>query len=541
MSETIPPPILEFSEAELDGLIERLEQAIAHDLALSVDDLRILLQVLLSFAHLHERLSERDITLHKLRKLAGIVQSSEKLSHLLPPPSTAGKPTVPKATKPSSQLPSKPVIHERCTHAIEGLQKGQVCPECQRGKLYKYAPVTFLRFRGQSPLVCTQHLLERLRCNTCGRYFTAELSPQAQTDGKARQTYGYSARAMMVLHKYYAGLPFYRQHTLQQLFGTPISASTVFEQCEHVANAVQPVFNALMAQAAGAVHYHLDDTTNRILNQGPIEKPDRKTGQMKTRTGIYTSGGMATLENGVEILLFQTNIGHGGEWIDQILKERPPDAPIPIVMCDALSRNFPSQIEFEKSLCNSHARREFVDVFEHFPDEVAWALEQYALIWQYETYCQANKLTPAQRLAHHQSHSLPVMQGLREWGQQQLESGTVEANSGLGKAIAYFERHYEGLTAFCRLETAQIDNNRMEQALKLVIRNRKNALFFKTQAGAAIADVLLSLIATAAQAKINVFEYLIVLQQHTKAVKQNPQQWLPWNYQNTLQALDIAA
>ena len=63
MSETAPPPIIELSEAELDGLIERLEQAIAHDLALSVDDLRILLQVLLSFAHLHERLSERDMTL----------------------------------------------------------------------------------------------------------------------------------------------------------------------------------------------------------------------------------------------------------------------------------------------------------------------------------------------------------------------------------------------------------------------------------------------------------------------------------------------
>jgi hypothetical protein len=54
-------------------LIERLEQAIAHDLALSGEDLQSLLQIVLSFAHLHERLSERDITLHKLRKLAGIV------------------------------------------------------------------------------------------------------------------------------------------------------------------------------------------------------------------------------------------------------------------------------------------------------------------------------------------------------------------------------------------------------------------------------------------------------------------------------------
>lgn len=533
MSETVAPPI---SEAELDRLIERLEQAIAHDLALSVDDLRILLQVLLSFAHLHERLSEHDITLQKLRKLAGIVQSSEKLSHLLPkvPRTRAKKP-------PPSEKPPQPVIHERCTHSIEGLEKGQVCPECQRGKLYKYAPVSFLRIEGQSPLICTQHLLERLRCNACGAYFTAELSTEAKQDGETGQTYGYSARATMVLHKYYAGLPFYRQHTLQQLFGTPVSASTVFAQCEHVANAVQPVFNVFMEQAAGASHYHLDDTTHRILNQGPTQKADRKTGQPKLRSGVYCSGLIATLVGGEQILLFQTNIGHAGEWIDQILKDRPPDAPKPMLMCDALSRNFPSQIAFEKTLCNSHARREFVDVFAQFPDQVAWVLEQYALIWQHETHCQEGKLTPAQRLAYHKAHSLPVMKELREWAQQQLDSGAAEANSGLGKAISYYLRHYDGLTAFCRIESAQIDNNLMEQALKLVIRNRKNALFFKTLAGAAIADVLLSLIATAAQAKINVFEYLIVLQQHAQAVKQNPQLWLPWNYQNTLQAMHIAA
>jgi len=61
-------------------------------------------------------------------------------------------------------------------------------------------------------------------------------------------------------------------------------------------------------------------------------------------------------------------------------------------MCDALSRYFPSQCRFEKSLCNSHARREFVEVFEHFPDDVAWVVEQYALIWQHDTHCQEHQL-----------------------------------------------------------------------------------------------------------------------------------------------------
>lgn len=69
------------------------------------------------------------------------------------------------------------------------------------------------------------------------------------------------------------------------------------------------------------------------------------------------------------------------------------------------------------------------------------------------------------------------MEQLKDWGQQQLDDQTVEANSGLGQAITYVLRHDDSLIAFCTIESAQIDNNRMEQALKLVIRHRKNALF----------------------------------------------------------------
>jgi hypothetical protein len=40
------------------------------------------------------------------------------------------------------------------------------------------------------------------------------------------------------------------------------------------------------------------------------------------------------------------------------------------------------------------------------------------------------------------------MEQLRDGFQRQLDSGDVEANSGLGQAISYFLRHYAGLTAF---------------------------------------------------------------------------------------------
>lgn len=133
------------------------------------------------------------------------------------------------------------------------------------------------------------------------------------------------------------------------------------------------------------------------------------------------------------------------------------------------------------------------------------------------------------------------MEQLRDWGRQQLASEAVEANSGLGQAIGYFDRHYEGLNTFCRLEGAPIDNNRMEQALKLIIRGRKNALFFKTPAGAAIADVITSVVATAHAAGVNAFEYLVVLQRHAEALRRQPERWLPWNYQAALETEKKAA
>ena len=88
---------------------------------------------------------------------------------------------------------------------------------------------------------------------------------------------------------------------------------------------------------------------------------------------------------------------------------------------------------------------------------------------------------------------------------------------------------------------APIDKNSTEQALKLIIRGRKNSLFFKTPAGAAIADVITSVIATAYHARINAFDYLVVLQRHADEVKRQPECWLPWTYQATLETYKKAA
>ncbi len=519
---------------ELDALMQRVQEAKDHDLALTPEDCQILLNALKTLAALQERLSDNDITLHKLRKLVGMVGSSETMSNLLGKKGkTTNKNRGQKNSKSKNSKPKTDAVKPKVTqHSLDDLKKGDTCPDCQQGKLYKYDPATLLRITGQSPFVPEQHVMERLRCNACGQYFTADLPTEVLDDGEPGQKYGYSARTLMVLYKFFAGTPYYRQDSLQSILGVNLSASTVFDQSEHVVNSLGPIHNVLLQQAANAVHYYLDDTSNRILEQVPVLKPQRNSDKMRKRTGVYSSGLVANLVDGHNVVLYQTNIGHAGEFIDEILRHRNSSLPPPLLMSDVLPSNRPSRgYKVEHSLCNSHARRQFAEVLNQFPEEVEQVLTWYATIWQQDDEARRLELDAKQRLAWHKKHSLPIMEKIRSWGETELSLGKVEENSGLGKAISYFNKHYDGLTAFCHLEGGQLDNNRAEQALKLVVRNRKNAMFHKTQAGASIADVAMGMIATAAEAGVNVLDYFNAVQRHHQEVKANPELFLPWNYQ----------
>ncbi len=520
---------------ELDGLIQRVQEAKEHELALSPEDCQILLKALKTLAALQERLSDNDITLHKLRKLVGMVRSSETMDTLLGQKSKTNKNRGQKRPKPKNTPPNAPVKPKITVHQLDGLNKGDLCPACQQGKLYKYEPATLLRITGQSPFVPEQHVMERLRCNACGEYFTAQLPDEVTKDGEPGQKYGYSARSLMALHKFFAGAPYYRQESTQALMGIKLTASTIFDQTELVANSLQPIYNLLRVFAANAEHYYLDDTSNRILDKVPIEKPQRNGTKTRERSGVYSSGLVAGLNGGRTIVLYQTNIGHAGEFIDEILSGRGKTLAPPILMSDALSSNRPSlNYEVEHCLCNSHGRRQFAEVLHQFPEEVEWVLKWYGEIWRYDDEAKALGLNAEQRQAWHKKLSLPLMEQIRDWGKAELSNGNVEENSSLGHAINYFNKHYEGLTGFCRIKGAQLDNNRAEQALKLVARNRKNAMFHKTQAGASIGDVIMSMIATSAEAGVNVLDYFNTVQRMQSEVKAAPQQFLPWNYPSNL-------
>ena len=63
---------------------------------------------------------------------------------------------------------------------------------------------------------------------------------------------------------------------------------------------------------------------------------------------------------------------------------------------------------------------------------------------------------------------------------------------------------------------------------------RKNALFYKTQNGAGVGDLFMSLTYTCQLNQANPFDYLTQLQRHADRVAAYPPLWMPWNYCETL-------
>ncbi len=97
--------------------------------------------------------------------------------------------------------------------------------------------------------------------------------------------------------------------------------------------------------------------------------------------------------------------------------------------------------------------------------------------------------------------------------------------------MKYMLKHWKKLRRFLTTPGAPLDNNIVEAILKIPIRIRKAAMFYKTQHGANIGSILLSLIVTAQLCGENPLDYLVALQENKSSVFKDPSLWLPWNYQ----------
>jgi len=229
--------------------------------------------------------------------------------------------------------------------------------------------------------------------------------------------------------------------------------------------------------------------------------------------------------------LYYSGRAHAGENLAALLEQRAAEQDKPLVMSDALSRNEVDETSVIRCHCLAHGRRQFSALEEVFPVECQVVMDVLKQVFDHDEEARDQQRSPQARLVYHQDYSGPLMDELKGWLDKQVDDRLVEPNSSLGQAIAYMQGHWETLTRFLSVPGAPLDNNLVERALQLFIRQRNNSLFYKSEYSAYIASVLTSLLITCIYAGVNVLDYFVALQEHRAEVFADPSAWLPWTYQ----------
>jgi transposase len=545
------PELVEVDSTRLEEVLRRVEQS------LDEKDSALVRAIFESYAYVTELVEDKNTSIRRLRQLF-FGSRTEKTEAVVGPktgtPQPTGPPDATAGTESATDEETTDVSHAAAVskgHGRNGaeaysgatridvphpsLRAGDACPACGQGTVYEKAPGVLVRITGQPPLAAKVYQLQKLRCHLCGQVFTAAAPAEA---GEAK--YDATAGSMIGLLKYGSGLPFNRLDGLQGDLGVPLPASTQWDIVKAVAARIAPAFEELIRQAAQGEVLHNDDTTVKILELMGERASHKALADVAEdgdaadqRKGLYTSGVVA-LRDGHRVALFFSGRQHAGENLAQVLAHRAAELPPPIQMCDALSRNLPGELQTILAHCLAHARRRFVDVYDRFPEPCRHLLESLAVVYRNDAVARQRGLSPEARLQFHQEESEPTMQDLHEWLTRQLDEKRTEPNSALGSAIGYMLKHWDQLTLFLRQPGAPLDNNVCERALKKAILHRKNALFYKTQNGARVGDLFMSLIYTCQLNEANPFDYLTRLQRHAEAVAACPGSWMPWNYRDAL-------
>ena len=513
------PKRVDITPEQMEGLLERAQAS------MSEKDFEVIKGLAETIMYLGYVVDSKNTSINRLLKLL-FGSQTEKTSKVTKK-NTSGKPKTDKKKNNGHGKNGKEAYTgaEKITISHETLKHKDNCPSCGIGKVYDTnMPGVLVRVTGNPPCTGKIYELQKLRCNLCGMVYTARAP-----DNIGEKKYDEAAGAIIALLKYGTGMPFNRLSQLQAFLGVPLPSSTQWEIVEAVADKIHPVYRALIRHAAQGDIVYNDDTTMKIM-----ELVNRKDDEVSTRKGMYTTGIVSTTNN-LKVAVFITGNHHAGENLEDVLAYRSKDLSAPVQMCDALSRNIPKTLKTIIANCLAHARRKFIDIEGNYPDECVYILSLFEKIYTFDDH--TKEMTPDDRLRYHQENSGPVMEEMHTWLKQQVKEKKAEPNSDFGSVVSYMLKHWPELTLFLRNGKAPLDNNICERALKKSILHRKNSLFYKTQHGAYIGDLFMSLIHTCGLCNVNPFEYLKMLQLHTSDLFKNPENWMPWNYHQTAAAI----
>lgn len=228
----------------------------------------------------------------------------------------------------------------------------------------------------------------------------------------------------------------------------------------------------------------IDDSVNRRLEPGRGRCRHGRVWIVSGKAGSY----------------YQASETREAKWIEAILADFSGQ-----VMGDAYSghKGLLARPGITALFCWAHVRRKF---FESADQRKNIMLNLIGELYRIEGGIVDRP--PDQKRTERRRRARPVLQTIKDQLDRWYDDPSVLPKSGLGKAVRYTRKLWDGLVRYTDSSEAPIDNNHTERHLRRVAMNRKNSLFSASAKGADAYATLLTLIESALQWELEPERYL---------------------------------
>jgi transposase len=334
--------------------------------------------------------------------------------------------------------------------------------------------------------------------------------------------------AHIVVSKYADHLPLYRQSQIYGRGGVDLDRSTLATWCGKVGFHLAPVVDRMLDHLKRSTRLFMDETRAPVLDPGAGKT---KTGYLWALTRDDRGW------NGADppAVVFTYAPGRSGTHAMDIL--RGFDGILQVdgyAGYDALAE--PRRVggaPLKLAYCWAHARRKLHDIYQKDGSEIAAeGLRRIAQIYKIEASIRGRP--PEERRAARQTQSAPLIVDFRLWLTHQRTR--ISAKSRLGEKLGYIHRHWDGLQIFLTDGRVEMDTNPVENTIRPITLNRKNALFAGHDEGGQTWARMASLIETC---KINNIDPYAYLRRTLEAItnghpKSKIDDLMPWAFAKTL-------
>jgi transposase/regulator of replication initiation timing len=184
--------------------------------------------------------------------------------------------------------------------------------------------------------------------------------------------------------------------------------------------------------------------------------------------------------------------------------------------------------------CWAHARRGFFEAQEQAPQVAGWFLNQIGQMYGWERQLRLSRAGPALRQAHRRSDSRMVVERLER--ALPLLRPRYLPKSPMGQAIHYALNQWPTLVRFLDHGEVEIDNNRVENAIRPTAIGKKNWLFFGSEEAGQRSAVIYTLIENCKRHGVEPYTYLKdVLERLPNTTNREVGQLTPLNWKKARQ------